>query len=193
MKRHAILLLCALFFMGGTGFGREGPSVDLSSPKDRVLRAEQRKTALEVARTYLKEGGMHVRLEFGDIQSPYFFPEEQQSALEEEAEEEPEEEPARVVFDDASVLRAIANNLQNQVRGTMSRGEKRYLQLEGGALVGEGSILPARLPRIPDKTFRVTVGEIGPETYVLKLKDKVLTVPIESGGGSSGEARIYSD
>jgi hypothetical protein len=95
-----------------------------------------------------------------------------------------------VVYDDASVLKAIAQSFTKQIRGTLARGDSQYLQLQGGGLLKAGVSFPARIPQIQDQVFNVTLTEVSSDAYTLKLRDETLVISLS---GASDRAVRFSE
>jgi len=186
MKKVCIILIfSALYCMGG-GMLAAQSKISLSGGNDRVLSIETRQNVLAVADGYIdrKNEGFVQMIE--TIENPFTF-------------EQPEAEAASgvivpvavnpkagsVVYDDRSILSAIAQSFSGQVRGTLARGDVRYLQLKGGTLLKVGASFPAKIPQIPGQTFEINIADIDSAGYTLQLGDSTVTVPYEESSGTA--------
>lgn len=176
MNKTTITVCLFACSIGGFGFSAEQP-IRLSNTEGVVLPREEREIVLAAADKYLgnKQNSFLSTLDevgnpFGDIVRA----EEVEVAV--DAETIVEREVVAVVYDDASVLKVIATNFSKQVRGTLARGDKSYIQLQGGSLMKPGSSFPARIPQAKDKTYTVKLVEVTAEDYTLALGEAKLTL-----------------
>lgn len=188
MIKTCFLLLSVELLVGASAFAAS--EIKLSGRKDRVLSSEMRTTILDVAKECLyREDEGFVALSRG-IENPYEFKEEE----EEEAPGAPsiavatkkaEAAAALVVYDDASVLKAVATSFAKKVRGTLARGSIHYLQLQGGGMLKSGTSFPVKIPQIKGKTFTVAISDVHSRGYTLTLGDATIAVPFDRSSLSS--------
>jgi len=159
--------------------------IKLSGRKDSVLSVASRVTALEVGRQQLSEKSDDFLSRIEDADTPFAF---EQPVLP-VAREAPVEEVA-INYDDASVLRAVTQNFAQQVRGTLSRGSTRFLQLKGGNMIKPGTSFPVTIPQAQGQTFTVTITEITGDGYTLSLGEASETVSLNPEGLGQGAIRM---
>jgi len=151
------------------------PEIKLTTSKDHVLPIQKRTFILEAGETYLNRSDDLFAAEITNVKNPY---------LDKSIELAPKApETNRVVYDDASILELIQTNFAQQVRGTLSKGDVYYLQLNGGGLLAGGDNFPAQIPQVKGESFTVTILEITPDGYTLKMKDVVQGVTFEKTSG----------
>jgi len=187
MKKTCHLLLCAELLLGASVFATT-PEIKLSGAKDRVLTSKARLAVLDVAETYLNRGDDRFLVMAAELQTP-FVPEPEAVAKAPEAVAGAIQDTETVVYDDASVLEAIGLEFANQVRGTLEKSGRSYLQLQGGGLLKSGTSFPASVPEIEGQTFTVTVTEISSRGYTLRMGEHTLPV---SFSGSTGVTKDSS-
>lgn len=147
------------------------PEIKLAGRKDLVLGIESRQTVLEVGVACLAAKSEDYLSEIEDLSDPFAFKDatpvvavvKNNTDKKEPAEAEP------VHYDDATVLNASAANFASKVRGSITRGDSNYLQLEGGTLLKPGTSFPVRLPQAKDQAFTLTITEITSEGYTLQI------------------------
>jgi hypothetical protein len=182
-SKHSIIVL--FVFMGiASPCAALKKEISLSGPADLIIKKEMRETVLQIGEEKIspKDSGFIASLD--SVASPFLFdqPEEEDS---------PDQPTARVSlanYDDVSVLDAVSKIFANQVRGSMSRGDMTFLQLQGGTLVRPGTKFPATLPQAQNQRFEITVLSITSEFYVLSLGDA--TVRMNYDRSESGSGRI---
>jgi hypothetical protein len=159
--------------------------IKLSGRKDLVLSHESRIQVLDVVRDHLSavEDDFLVRIQ--DVDSPYVF---EKPPVVVAADEEEVVEEVVITYDDASVLQVVASNFATQVRGSMGRGETRFLQLKGGKMIKPGTSFPVSIPEAKDQSFILTISEITSDGYILKLGEA--TKHISLNGVSSGDGAM---
>ena len=169
------------------------PQIKFTGKKDWVLTSAERATVLTVADQHLNPEKTDFLAGLDDVQSP--FPTKEVPAVVAAVEPtvvktnvkqnggsvEVESASVQVVYDDASVLRGVGDNFAKQVRGTLARGDKNYIQLQGGKLMKTGSSFPVRLPDVQDKTYIVKLIEVTSDDYTLSLGDATLTLSYSDG------------
>lgn len=145
--------------------------IKLAGRKDLVLGIENRQTVLEVGVTYLAEKPDDYLPKIEDLADPFNFkkaaPVEQ--LADGDGESENPEQPQAVNFDNTSVLEAAAVSFAKKVRGSIARGDARYLQLEGGILLKLGTSFPVRLPLVNEQAFMLKITEITSDGYTLQI------------------------
>jgi len=166
------------------------PQIKLTGRKDLVLSAESRATVLDVARLHLSEKGEDFLARASDVETPYAF-EQPIVALVRNGEPVPVPvEEVVVNYDDASVLRAVAQNFAKQVRGTIVRGSTSFLQLKGGNMIKPGTSFPVSIPQAQGQTFTLTITEITGDGYTLKLGEASETISLNASGSGSGAIKL---
>lgn len=165
------------------------PEIKLTGRKDLVLSVDSRATVLEVARRHLSEKEDDFLARASSAESPYAFEQPVVPIIKEAGVEAPVEEPV-VNYDDVSVLRAVAKNFAEQVRGTLARGSTRFLQLKGGNMIKPGTSFPVSIPQAKGQTFTVTISEITSDGYTLILGEATQTVSLNGVGTGSGAIRM---
>jgi len=162
--------------------------IKLTGRKDLVLSVESRATVLDVARQHLSEKSESFLSLAEDAETPYAFEQPVVAVLRDD-EDEPVEEVV-VNYDDASVLRAVANNFAKQVRGTLARGSTSFLQLKGGSMIKPGTNFPVSIPQAQGQTFTVTVSEITSSGYTLQLGEASETISLNATSSGSGAIKL---
>ena len=177
MKKIYFLLLCAKLFLGTYAFAAAS-EIKLTARKGYVLALPVRTTVLDVAEEYLKPGDTDFMAQLESIESPYGAEEEAVvvAAAPVAEEQAPEATAGPVHYDDASVLEVIGAKFAQQVRGTLEKGGRSYLQLQGGGLLKSGTSFPAKIPEVKDQTFTVTVSDITSRGYTLSMGESTLPV-----------------
>lgn len=147
------------------------PQIKLTGRKDLVLSSESRQLVLKIGLAYLanEKGDYLARLE--ELSDPFSFKDATPVAPVVAKNTVPEEapEPVTINYDDAAVLEASSASFSQQVRGSISRGDSRFLQLEGGVLLKPGTSFPVRLPQAKGQTFTLTITEITSSGYTLQM------------------------
>ena len=77
---------------------------------------------------------------------------------------------------EGAILEVIGASFAKQVRGTLQKDGRSYLQLQGGGLLKSGTSFPAKIPELEDQTFTVTVSGITSRGYTLSMGGKALPV-----------------
>lgn len=164
--------------------------IKLTGRKDLVLSVESRSMVLNVGKTHLSEKGDAFYNVAANTDSPFVF-EQPIVPIERGADavQEPVEEVV-INYDDASVLRVVAKNFSQQVRGTLARGSQSFLQLTGGNLVPQGTSFPVSLPQAQAQTFTVTIAEINSDSYTLKLGAATQVVYINASSSGAGAIKM---
>jgi hypothetical protein len=157
--------------------------IKLTGRKDLVLSVDSRSAVLNVARLHLSEKSDAFIEIAANVDNPFEF--EQPVVPIVRHDPKPVEEVV-INYDDVSVLRAVANNFSQQVRGTLARGNTSFLQLTGGTLIKPGTSFPVNLPQAQGQTFTVTISEITSSDYTLKLGEATETISLNDHGSSSG-------
>lgn len=171
--------------------GQAASSIRITGGKDLVVTIESRDAVLSAGERHLSKESPGFVEKVADLENPFTFEEEVELAPETELtgdEPRPAPEPEPVRYDDAAILDAISASLARQVRGTMARGNTRYIQLEGGRLLKAGAALPARLPQLEGQTFEVIVSEVTADGYTLQLNEATLYVPFSDKSLNPGSA-----
>lgn len=173
--------------------GQAASSIRITGGKDLVVTIESRDAVLSAGERHLSKESPDFVEKVADLENPFTFEQEVELAPETElARDEPrpapEPEPEPVRYDDAAILDAISASLARQVRGTMARGNTRYIQLEGGRLLKAGAALPARLPQLEGQTFEVIVVEVTSDGYTLQLNEATRYVPFSDKTRNPGNA-----
>ena len=151
--------------------------IRLAGSKDQVLTAEQRLLVLKVAEKYLNRSDKVFFASLEEITNPYV------NRPDGFDEKDLQVEEIASVYDTASILKVIGANFARQVRGTLSKGNINYLQLQGGSLLESGSSFPAAIPQIKDQSFTVTILNVNSRGYTLKIKDTLLEILFDVSSG----------
>ena len=159
--------------------GNNQPEIKLVIAKDRVLPTELRTSILEIAEKSLNRSDKAFIVTIEKVKNPY--PTDEKALLDMAGESTTEE--SFIVYDDASILELIQANFAPQIRGTLAKGSNNYLQLNGGGMLEAGDSFPVQIPQIEDRLFTVTVLEISPRGYTLKMNDVVQEVTFEKTSG----------
>jgi hypothetical protein len=165
----------ALAILQGSLYAFE-PQIKLTGRKDLVLSKETRETVLKVGLTYLTKETDEVASEIEELSDPFAFEASKVVVPVAENNTEEEPEPVAVNYDDATVLAASAASFAKRVRGSITRGETSFLQLEGGTLLKPGTSFPVRLPQAKEQTFMLTITEITSQGYTLKIGEATQTL-----------------
>ena len=186
MKEICFLLITAKLLLGATSIAAT-PEIKLSGPKDRVLSSQMRIVVLEVAQSCLNRENDAFMSQVAELKNPYAIEEERLAVA---VAPVVNEKSDPVVYDDASILQAIGDTFAKQARGILARGATHYLQLQGGGMLKVGASFPAKVPQVEGQTFTVTVVDITPRSYTLKMRDAILVIPLGgSSGGSNGAVK----
>jgi hypothetical protein len=162
--------------------------IKLSGRKNIVLTPESRATVIDVAQNILRPQSDAFISQIEAVETPFSF--EQPASPSDDA---PVEAPEEVVinYDDASVLRAVAANFSKQVRGTLARGDTRFLQLRGGSMLRPGTSFPVTIPQAQGQTFTITITEISDDGYTLQIGEATQTIRLDaSTSGGTGATRL---
>ena len=157
--------------------------IDLGGSKDKVISFGKRAAVLEAGAKYLEGASADDFAEsIEGLQNPFVFEQPVEEVLQEivetgEAPKVKAPEPI-VVYDDAAVLDVIAKSLAGKIRGTMGMSDTYYLQLEKGGLMKAGASFPARIPETKDQAYTVTLTEVGPDDFTLRLREVEKSYPI---------------
>lgn len=192
MKSTCCIILLLEFFAIGAACAAS-KEINLFARKDQVLPVKTRVEVLRAAEAYLhqRNDGFVRRLE--QIADPYVFGRKVEEAVPEvevEAEPIPIIAPpvevrsrvpaAPVVYSDASVLKVIAASFSKKVRGTLAKGERYYLQLQGGGLLKAGTSFPVKIPQLPEQSYTVVVSKVDARGYTLQMGQASLPMPLNS-------------
>lgn len=143
--------------------------IKLAGRKDLVLSVESRQTVLEVGMTFIANKADEYASTIEELTDPFAFKTTalvQVGAGNTAAEATPE--PV-INYADADVLAASAASFAQKVRGSISRGDSNFLQLEGGNLLKPGTSFPVRIPQAKHQTFMLTITEITSQGYTLQI------------------------
>lgn len=178
-----------VLFGAGSLACADAAEINLGGKQDLVLSGQVRVEVLELSEELLTDREDDFVERIADLESPFVF--DQSEAAIVEAEVEVEAEPI-IDYDDASVLRVVAENFSRQVSGTMVRGTTSFLQLEGGTLIRPGASFPISIPQAQGQKFTVMVTQITGNSYTLKLGEAEQTVrltgtALEGGGAARSE------
>lgn len=147
------------------------PKLKIVAPKDRVLGLEKRQAVVELGKKYLTPPNQDFLALIDGLRDPFAFktatPVEPVQVPAREV--EPVVEEVAVQYEAAEVLALSVANFAKKVRGTISRGDSNYLQLEGGVLLQPGSSFPVRLPQAENQTFMLSITEIDSTGYTLQI------------------------
>lgn len=188
MKKIIYIFALIGFASGVNGTQPAGQKINLGGPRDRVLPPNVRSHVLAVAETYLTKEPDAFLERIADIKNPYLFVQPRVVVATPDA-----PAPAPVVYDDATVLKAVAARFSTQVRGNISRGSDHFLHLQGGNLLRAGATFPARLPEIPGQTFDVIVSEIDARGYTLRLGEAERYQTFIKATDSAGASRFSEE
>lgn len=168
------------------------PQIKLTGRKDLVLSVESRETVLKVGLTYLARDTEDFVPEVEELKDPFTFetPEPVVPVVQDNS-EEVAPEPEKVEYDDATVLAAAAASFSKQVRGSLSRGDSSFLQLDGGTLLKPGATFQVRLPKAD--AFTVTVSEINSQGYTLQVGEATKTLSFESSPQSGSNSVQFTN
>lgn len=189
MNKTCLLLLSLELFFGFSAFAKPA-KINLSGSKGRVISAENRQLVLEVAKEYLDKTDSEFLAVINEVKNPYVAEEDEVRVVDRsDAEGAAPVRPVEpTVYDNASVLKAVAVSFSKQVRGTIAKGSARYLQLQGGGLLKPGVSFPVKLPEYPDQSFTVTLVDVDDRGYTLQLDDADLYVSFEQAPSQSSGA-----
>jgi len=191
MKTYQPIVLTILFGLLCLPLLEANQELKLGGPKDRVLSADKRDRALDLAKDYLGERDEDFLEEILAAKSPFQFKREE--APEPDAASGELEASKQVAnYTDASILAVVANRFAGQVRGQIARGTQTFLQLKGGSLIGPGSSFPVSIPAVEGKTFKLIVKTISPSGYTLQLGRASQTVRL-GGEDRSASSNIQFD
>jgi hypothetical protein len=198
MKSTCCIILLLEFFAIGAACAAS-KEINLFARKDRVLPVKTRVEVLRAAEAYLhqRNDGFVRRLE--QIADPYVFGRKvEESVPEVEAVPIPIIAPpvevrrpvpaAPVVYSDASVLKVIAASFSKKVRGTLAKGERYYLQLQGGGLLKAGTSFAVKIPQLPEQSYTVVVSKVDARGYTLQMGQASLPMPLNSISALSSSA-----
>ena len=177
-KILSFLLLSAVHVcLGDTSINNQ-PEIRFIGGNDRVLPSKFRTSVLEAADVFLNRSDEAFLTVIEQVVTPYAMDEETA-----DIEGESTINASTVVYDDATILDVIQINFSKQIRGTLSRGETYYMQLNGGGMLKVGDSFPAEIPQIKGQSFTVTILEITSQGYTLKLNDVIQGVLFEKTSG----------
>lgn len=167
-------------------------TISIPSSKTQVIDVSNRQVVMEVATQYMdRSDAESLEIAFAEaidpIQNPFTLENELEIV---ENRVKKKVAPVQVVYDDVSILKAIAASLSKQVRGSLSRGDSQYLQLQGGSLLKEGSVIPARIPEIPGQTFNVTVSKVTSDGYTLSINESSFEVLLGKTAAGNSAVRF---
>ena len=191
MNQKYILLFFSHLFIVMHAFPAS-PEIKLTARKGHLLAIPVRDSVLVVADQFLSPADQGFMAEVESLESPYGEELEEVAVaaavvVTEEQAPEPVEVP--VHYDDASVLEVIATKFAKQVRGTLEKGGRSYLQLQGGGLLKSGTSFPVKVPEVEDQTFTVTVSDITSRGYTLTMGESTLPVSFNASTGVTKDAR----
>lgn len=163
--------------------------IDLGGSKEHVLVAKKRSVALELSEGYLQSAD---RAQFAEdvegVASPFAFKVKAKPVVAEK--EAVEDVVAKTVFDEASILARIGSDFTKQIRGTMSRGDRFYIQLKSGKLMKSGFTFPATVPEVGERSFEVELEAIRADDYTLRMGGLRQTFPyVVNDDKNGGRAR----
>ncbi len=169
---HVIMFVLAVYLTASVNNQSE---IKLKAGKDQVLPTKLRTSILEVAEVSLNRSDEAFVAALENVNNPY--------PVKDTIEKPVESVIIETVYDDETILKLIQMNFAPQVRGTLARGDVYYLQLSGGGLLKEGASFPVGIPQIEGESFTVTVLEITPDGYILKMNDVIRKVTFEQSSG----------
>lgn len=145
----------------------------LAGRKDLVIGIENRHAVLELGETYLKPPEDELLGLIEALEDPFTFKSSTPPVVpvqnEQDSAEENTPEATATHYEDAEVLALSAASFSKKVRGTITRGDTSFLQLEGGVLLKPGTSFPVRLPQMKEQTFLLTIAEINADGYTLQV------------------------
>ncbi|MDQ8193044.1 hypothetical protein QEH59_01310 [Coraliomargarita sp. SDUM461004] len=188
MKTLSNILAASLLLMLAIQSMHGSTQIKLSGRKDLVLNTSSRKHVLEVAQFYLTAKDEAFLSDSADVDTPFAFEQPVVALVNGEAVDA--KEATVINYDEASVLRVVVQNFSQQVRGTLARGDVRYLQLNGGSLLKPGASFPVSIPQAQGQTFTVTITEISGDGYTLKLGAASQTIHLSGSGSSAGAIKL---
>lgn len=189
--KHLLLFVPASFLICVSGYALQ-PEIKLVGRKDLVLSRENRDTVLEVGQSFLSKPEDDFLVKIENIETPFSFEEEkvQVAADKNTGGSDDVKVPELIKYDDASVLAVSAANFAKQVRGALQRGDKSFLQLEGGSLLKPGTSFPVRLPQLKGQSFVLTLTEISSEGYTLQLGEATLQLNYDNSSSNPGSVEF---
>ena len=189
MKKAYFLLLSAELLFGASLFAATS-EIQLSGRKGAVLQSKVRLLVLDVADECLNRENDAFVVSIDGMKNPYAFKEDEVVPVIGDTVVAEEAEPvvAPVVYDNASILEAVAASFSKQVRGTLARGEKHFLQLQGGGMIKPDTRFSVKLPQLDGQSFTVTILDISSRGYTLELQGATLTVPYGKSSGAAAGA-----
>lgn len=167
--------------------------VKLTGRSDQVLSIATRKTVLEVGQSLLSRESDDYLSAVEALKEPFAFekPIVAEPLVDSEEPDTPPE-PTVVHYDDSTVLDISAVNFAKKVTGSIARGDATYLQLEGGTLLKPGASFPVHLPIAPDQSFTLTITEITPNGYTLKIGTATKTLTYDESNSSTGSVQFMT-
>ncbi|MGJ8640834.1 MAG: hypothetical protein ACSHYA_15700 [Opitutaceae bacterium] len=181
---NAKVILSLVFLFGSVSVhsvNAEMSKISFIGKKGWVVTKKERSTVLSVAEKYLSRSNDDFIAKLDELKSPFpavevLTPKEEVELVEDDSMDEEPAQPTPIVYEDSSILKVVGSNFSKQVRGTLSRGNNNYIQLQGGNLLKNGSTFPVRLPEMEDKTYIVKLSEVTSESYTLSLGIATLTL-----------------
>lgn len=151
--------------------------LNLSGKKGIVIGIESRMTVLELGETYLTSPVDDFLSLIQSLEDPFIFksaiPRVVPNQNEQETAEKDNAEARSTHYEDADVLALSAASFAKKIRGTITRGDVTFLQLEGGALLQPGTSFPVRLPQAKDQKFMLSITAINSDGYTLQIGEAI--------------------
>jgi hypothetical protein len=164
--------------------------IKLSGRKDVVLSPSSRAVVLDVARQNLSEKSDDFLMLIAASDNPFLYEQPTIAKTSQVTEVTAKVEEVVINYDDASVLRVVAQNFSSQVRGTLVRGSTSFLQLRGGNMIKPGTSFPVTIPQAQGQTFTVTVSEITGNDYTLQIGEATQTISLNASGTGGGAIKL---
>jgi len=158
----------------------EQPEIKLTGSRGLVLTPKFRTSVLDSANGLTNRADEEFVASIDQVQNLYTITEDKKAG-------NATSEPA-IVYDDATVLDVIQANFSEQIRGTLSRGDTYFLQLNGGSLLKVGQSFPASIPQVEGQSFTVTILEISTEGCTLKMNDVIQRIIFEKTSGATKDS-----
>lgn len=145
----------------------------LAGRKDLVIGIENRQTVLDLAEAYLSPPQGEFLPVIASLEDPFIFKSSTPPVVPVKKDQGSAgkniTEPTSIQYKDAEVLALSAASFTKKVRGTITRGETSFLQLEGGTLLKPGTSFPVRLPHAKDQNFMLSIAEVSSDGYTLQV------------------------
>ncbi|MFU8847845.1 MAG: hypothetical protein ACNA77_03910 [Opitutales bacterium] len=146
----------------------------LTGRNNLVISVENRQTVLELAENFLSTPEVEFLPLIASLEDPFIFKSATPVVVplkgEQDIADKNTTELNLIHYEDAEALALSAASFTKKVRGTITRGDTSFLQLEGGTLLKAGTSFPVRLPQqAKDQIFKLSITEINSDGYTLQV------------------------